>query len=383
MIDGNRSREALMQLGGIMTSGEFAVDGFFIVSGYLVLQSFQNSTSLSNYLLKRVRRIYPGFLVCAFLVIGLSPLVGSPLLVLSWRDLIKGGFSIALLTWPDIGGYPGLTFHTLNGSAWSIPYEFRCYLMVVLLSCLGAYRLRWGFLLLTACLLISHTVGWPTYVGPLAKIIGYPQLFIRMAGIFCVGSCFYLFRDVVPYRYSIFAAALAALLASLSVPAIQEVTFAVAGGYLIFWFALGFRSGLLANINSQTDVSYGTYLYAWPITGALIYAFGIRSPTLLFSLALPLSLLAGWLSWHLIERPFLRNKTLQIEAPRSEDKTHARLTADRHFLSPSRVTKLRQPHLSEQQAEPVTVRDQPAQEEHPPATTSRSSYWRLEEDRRR
>jgi len=92
----------------------------------------------------------------------------------------------------------------------------------------------------------------------------------------------------------------------------QEITFAVAGSYLLFYFAFGVQSDQLAKINSRTDISYGTYLYAWPIAGALITAFQIRSPLLLFSATLPLSLLAGWLSWHLIKPRFCRRKLARL-----------------------------------------------------------------------
>lgn len=298
-----------MQLGGIMTFGEVAVDGFFIVSGYLVLQSFQNSSGLLDYLLKRIRRIYPGFVACAIVVTALSPLVGSPLLTWGWKNFVRAGANIAVLNLPDIRGYPGLAFHSLNGSAWSIPYEFRCYLVVAFLGLIGVYRFRIAILLLTAALLFSHAVGWPTYLGPLAKVIGLPQLFIRMVGMFCVGSCFYLYRDCIPYRWWIAVVAAGAWVASFPFPAIQEPLFAVAGGYLIFFFAFAVRSKLLATINSRTDISYGTYLYAWPITGLLITLFQIRSPVLLFAATLPAALLAGWLSWHLVERHFIRRKS--------------------------------------------------------------------------
>lgn len=300
-----------------MTFGEVAVDGFFIVSGYLVLQSFHHSKGLLDYLFKRIRRIYPGFVACAIIVTALSPLVGSPLLSWGWKSFLRAGTNISLLNWPDIQGYPDLAFHALNGSAWSIPYEFRCYLMVAVLGLTGIYRLRLAFLILSAGLLVSHAVGWPSYIGPLAKFVGFPQLFIRMAGMFCVGSCFYIYRDLIPYRWSIALLAIGAWIASFSFPPIQEMIFGIAGGYLIFYFAFGIRSKRLARINGGTDISYGTYLYAWPIAGALIATFQIRSPLLLFIATLSMSLIAGWLSWHLVERPFVERQRKSLLATSS------------------------------------------------------------------
>jgi peptidoglycan/LPS O-acetylase OafA/YrhL len=312
MIDGNRSREALMSIGGKMTFGEWAVDGFFIVSGYLVLKSFENSPSVLDYLRKRALRIYPGFIFCVVLISALSPLVGSTLIEWNWKAYVRAAINVSMLSLPGIQAYPHLPFHSLNGSAWSIVYEFRCYLMVILLGLIGLYRFRIAFLLFTVALLVSYAISWPMYVGPLAKLIGLPQLFIRMAGMFCVGSCFYLFRDQIRLDGRIALAAFVGLCATTFIPTVQETAFAIFGGYLIFWFALGIQSNTLANINNKNDISYGAYLYAWPISGYLIYFFSIRSPLILFLATLPLSLLAGFLSWHIVEKPFVRSSSSKL-----------------------------------------------------------------------
>jgi peptidoglycan/LPS O-acetylase OafA/YrhL len=88
LIDGNRSREPLTNLFGVLSFGELAVDAFFLISGYLVVQSFERSDSTLSYLMKRIRRIYPGFLVayiaCVFVV---APLVGNDLTIMSFGNL--------------------------------------------------------------------------------------------------------------------------------------------------------------------------------------------------------------------------------------------------------------------------------------------------------
>jgi peptidoglycan/LPS O-acetylase OafA/YrhL len=50
------------------------------------------------------------------------------------------------------------------------------------------------------------------------------------------------------------------------------------------------------------DISFGTYLYGWPIQGMLMTA-GVRDPWVLFALSLPLALFAGWMSFQLVEKP--------------------------------------------------------------------------------
>jgi peptidoglycan/LPS O-acetylase OafA/YrhL len=89
---------------------------------------------------------------------------------------------------------------------------------------------------------------------------------------------------------------------------IAESAFAVLGGYLLFWFALHLKSTVLQTLNGKDDISYGVYLYAWPVQNAIIFFFGIKSPGTLTLLTLPLVYIIGYASWRFIERRFVRNK---------------------------------------------------------------------------
>jgi peptidoglycan/LPS O-acetylase OafA/YrhL len=79
---------------------------------------------------------------------------------------------------------------------------------------------------------------------------------------------------------------------------------AVAGGYVILW--VGFHPRIRFGwVSRWGDLSYGTYLYAFLIQQLLAkYLPGIR-PMTMFAMATPAALAAGYLSWHLIEKPFL------------------------------------------------------------------------------
>lgn len=88
--------------------------------------------------------------------------------------------------------------------------------------------------------------------------------------------------------------------------------FCLFGSYLIFAVARLGANTILERIKQPTEISYGGYLYAWPIEQLLIRYVGSSS---LLALALGtwlLSVVAGYLSWHFVEAPALQfAKTLR------------------------------------------------------------------------
>jgi peptidoglycan/LPS O-acetylase OafA/YrhL len=307
LIDGNRSREPLTNLFGVLTFGELAVDGFFLISGYLVVQSFERSDSTLNYLMKRIRRIYPGFLVAYFVcVFVIAPWVGNDLATMSFGDLASViRKALFLREPPKVYGFAGLPYPPLNGAMWTIHEEFRCYLLVILFGLIGIYRNKWILALMTTALLALMEMKFdPGF----SEVIGDPYSIVRFLGIFCVGSLFYQLQNSIPYNTAIAAAVTVALAFCLYNSIIAESAFAVLGGYLLFWFALYLKSTVLQTINGKDDISYGVYLYAWPVQNAIIFFFGIKSPGTLTLLTLPLVYIIGYASWRFIERRFVRNK---------------------------------------------------------------------------
>jgi peptidoglycan/LPS O-acetylase OafA/YrhL len=316
LIDGNRSREPLTNLFGVLTLGELAVDGFFLISGYLVVQSFEHSGSTLNYLMKRIRRIYPGFLVAYFVcVFVIAPWVGNDLATMSFGDLASViRKALFLREPPKVYGFAGLPYPPLNGAMWTIHEEFRCYLLVILFGLIGIYRNKWILALMTTALLALMEMKFdPGF----SEVIGDPYSIVRFLGIFCVGSLFYQLQNSIPYNTAIAAAVTVALAFCLYNSIIAESAFAVLGGYLLFWFALYLKSTVLQTINGKDDISYGVYLYAWPVQNAIIFFFGIKSPGTLTLLTLPLVYIIGYVSWRFIERRFVRNKmTAPLATPK-------------------------------------------------------------------
>lgn len=308
MIDGNRSREILTRIFGTMSLGTAAVDGFFLISGYLILQSLTSSRSYFEYLCKRVLRIYPGYIVAFVISLGIGSLGGGRIAdpVQIPLDVMR---ALSLHTPQLDGAFAGNPFAIVNGSMWTVSYEFRCYLLVMLLGAFGVLRSRLVYVSLTAALLLSVLGGldfrWsPTVVAAL----GQAKLSEQFAFAFLVGGAFHLFRDKIVYTPRAALFALTALILLMFSPVFAETALVIFGGYALFYLALKFNSAWLSRIGSKVDLSYGIYLYAWPIQNLLIWHYRQISPWLLFALSASIASTCAYASWTFIESPALKLK---------------------------------------------------------------------------
>jgi peptidoglycan/LPS O-acetylase OafA/YrhL len=67
-------------------------------------------------------------------------------------------------------------------------------------------------------------------------------------------------------------------------------------------------------VDNKFDLSYGLYLYAWPIQNLLIMHFRSISPWVLSGLALTASSLVAFMSWTFVEKPCMKLKSRFAQA---------------------------------------------------------------------
>ena len=112
----------------ILKQGQAAVILFFLLSGFVIHYNYKNkasSVSYKNYLIKRVRRIYPIYLFAlilpyVFWVISDQSTEVNPTFI----NFFGGVFMLQ-----DLGRYPGVIIKTFyNSPLWSISYEWFFYL---------------------------------------------------------------------------------------------------------------------------------------------------------------------------------------------------------------------------------------------------------------
>ena len=295
--------------GGQTTIGGLAVSAFFFISGYLIPGSLDRGT-LTRFAVKRARRIMPALvvavLVCAF---ALGPLLTT----LPARDYLASsatwrfvGNAAFLAEGYDLPGvFSGNPVQAANGSLWSLKYEMACYIGVPILFALLRLRklavaLAWLGSFAVARLLPDDAAGVAYHINQLAELFRF----------FGTGMMLYLFADRVAIRAAWAWLALALWLASAFTPFFVEIA-ALAGSYALIVFSY-LCSDRFKAITARGDISYGVYVYAFPIQQMLIplslgaSAWGISLAWLANTmLAWPLAALAGLASWLLVERPAL------------------------------------------------------------------------------
>lgn len=291
--------EPIADLTQSYSGGSIAVQAFFLISGYLVTQSLQTSNSLPHYLISRFLRIWPA-LVCALLfTIGCAWLSSKTpfgeFLLGSWHYLTKNILLVAGVSYELPGAFPNNPTTSVNGSLWTLPWEVRCYLGLVLVWCLGLLALRRHFALTLIVIAVLM------YVSPdiLAFLESDNPDVPWLIGFFMMGAFAYaIAAHLSPLAFGLILAA--AALALLTVDTKIAIALTIASAILV----LGFSS-LIRLPGIKTDLSYGTYIYAFPIQQLLVHVWPAITPLLLFATTMVLLLPIAALSWFLIEKPAL------------------------------------------------------------------------------
>jgi peptidoglycan/LPS O-acetylase OafA/YrhL len=279
--------------------GQLGVAVFFVISGYLVSQSLRTSASIRDYLLKRILRVEPALLVC----VAATALVMGPLVTdLPVADYFRSPevYLYVLrnaLIYPVTYDLPGVFAHhplpgIVNASLWTLRLEFTGYLALALLQWRGLFgpRVVAGLTLVSACgVVFLHVirpdlaVEGPLRIAYIAMLCGF--LFLAGALLRLCGA------RPAPWLIAGSVVLLATKLWPIGLPAVVVAL------------------GELRSFRLRADVSYGLYIYAFPLQQILAGAGRLSLWTAL-AVTLPFALA----SWLLVERPALRLKPKPVVA---------------------------------------------------------------------
>ncbi|WP_376099797.1 acyltransferase family protein [Roseomonas sp. CCTCC AB2023176] len=296
---------------------------FFVTSGFLITRSWLSDPDPVRFVLRRGLRIMPGLIGAilftililgpAFTALGLAEYAAhSGTALYLWNILLFPIYYLPGVFTQNV--YPG----AVNGSLWSLPPEVLMYLLTPFL--LGR-REQSGrvalpvFCLLLGTLAISLVRVLPTPSQAVVYGTGVTSL-LDVAVYFQIGAVCALFG------WERFARPLLSL-AMLGLSAWWVVQNAVLTELVLF-LVLPFavisvgqqRLAFLSPILRRNDVSYGLYLYGFPVQQALIALTGNQmTPMANLAAALPVTLVLAVLSWRLIERRALSWKPQRRPSP--------------------------------------------------------------------
>ncbi|WP_374010347.1 acyltransferase family protein [Leifsonia sp. LS-T14] len=307
---------------GQTTLGGLSVAGFFAISGYLITKSGM-SADVVQFLWRRVLRIFPAFLLVLLLTsLVLGPVIwtldGHPPIAYFGRSGASPWHYIAsnwTLAVHSFGVRDVFQFSTpygretgasvLNGSTWTLEYEWACYIMVAILLVVGVLRRARSVILVVAGAILAAQIIDLITPGALGGMTN--SLFLTLAAPFAVGAVFAVYSRVIPLTAGWGLTAGVVLIGTLLLGG-YAVIGVPAGVYFILWLGSAIP-GRLRRVGQTNDISYGVYLFAFPVQQTLAYAGLYRlgvAPMILVAAAIVLGL--SWLSWRFIERPAMSLK---------------------------------------------------------------------------
>ena len=285
-----------------------AIDGFFIVSGFLIAKSFENSTNIKEYIIRRAKRIIPAYFVVIlasavlFSFISTSPLHDYFSNIQFWKYL-TANLSFQNYLEPCLPGvFETNMFCAVNGALWTIKLEEAFYLLVpVFYWLVRVKKLNFYVLIFTVYLL---SVSYYMYFLSIDNYRIAKQLPGALA-FFATGIVFYKnFSILHKWKDYIIIPCLILFVLEhyiLKTQLLKPITF----GFMVFYVAYSFR--FLNNFGKYGDFTYGIYIYHFPLIQLFVYLglFNKFPPFLICALVLMLTLLLAILSWYFIETPYL------------------------------------------------------------------------------
>ena len=303
--------------------GSWAVLGFFGISGYLITRSRVQATTPLAYIRARFLRIFPGLAVCAAVVaFFIAPLTAG----LAGRSYSLPDAFLYFVTnlsagtpGVAVGGIPGSLDglpdpRLWNGPLWTLFWEIVCYLFIGIVFSIFRPELGRAALLVPflagSAFVFTLDAGW----GPVSTPPDWPLIPVLT---FLAGSLVYLFQNTIPASGSmlILTGGLVFLVAGLG------FTASLVHLPLSIFLILGSLHMPLSSVGSRFDMSYGVYIYGWPVQQFLasLGLHGAVPPLMFAGVSLLLVAPMAWLSCRYVEQPAQRRHRSRAVQRRVEE----------------------------------------------------------------
>ncbi len=281
--------------------GHAAVAIFFAVSGYLITLSILRDYSIGTFIIKRIARVLPAQ-VCVTLCIALliGPVCTSITIQAYFSSVSLYQFIVLeSLIIANAKTLPGLWNGTIiTSTTWSLFLEVKLYILVMLLSILGFYNKKFGYLIFcigyTLCIVIipSSVISKLLHIN-IAPWYSYSYIFV-ISGLYAV------YKHYVPISWPIsIVLSILFYYCPISWPVHQllEALF-----YVNVVLCIAYK--FVYTYSIKYDISYGIFLWHTPINLILFHNFNYNgSPMYLLLCSALCTLACALLSHILVELP--------------------------------------------------------------------------------
>lgn len=298
----------------VIAFGILGVSVFFTISGYLIAQSLCSTSSLKNFAIRRVARIYPGYLVNLFFIVVIFAPFISKLSVWEYfysaTNIHSSRFLKALLIFkvPELPGVftENHDKNLVNPPLWTMWWEVRCYFVIAFL-----YWWQGGFDKKTFFLIPLSLIIFNIFLYPPIPEASDASIYCTL---FALGACYYIYKDFLKLKITYFLFLTAIMVAmvvfnSILIPDFSDYIiplYMLVISYIVIF--IGLFNNWLKVVGKYGDFSYGLYIYAWPIQQqvAFYYKFDQVNFIPFCIVNLVATLIMAMLSWHFVEKPVLR-----------------------------------------------------------------------------
>ncbi len=330
-------------------NGQRCVQAFFVISGFLMFQSFSRSGSIWRFYERRIRRIFPGYVVVILLsAFGGLWLSRFPLTDYLSAELMKYiAWNMVLLNFmhPTLPGvFDAQAIQHVNGALWTLKIEVAYYLIFPFLFRAGR---RIGFFPFFCALFLLSEMYF-AYLHHLGQQNEQPIFSILAAQLpgqlrfFMVGALAAAWlSEGTPKAVAGTVGATLLATAALVYPGPQiALTLLFAGAVL----ALCLTPPFIASLSRFGDLSYGIYIIHFPVLQtARATDFLATSPILRFGVMTTIVFALSVVLWRFVEQPALSrarvssNRLSRAQEPLSRCCSTAPVV--RHFPTFSDVIK--------------------------------------------
>ena len=289
---------------------------FFIISGFLITKSWETKKNTFEFIISRIVRIFPALLftiVCTTFILG--PLFTTHSLVeyfqseITYKQLLNLTLFRVYYELPGVFEFNPYNY-AVNGSIWSLAYEFTCYLLILFWGYGQLFKSKWIGLSVFIVTVVLLTMFKNDFVKntPIIPLLGLnTDRMIEFLIVFFTGSIFYQFRKIIFFNW------IGYLLITILVIAARMYQLPLIFNTIIIaylTFGIVFSKKIKLNrIGKYGDFSYGFYLFAFPIQQMIAYLFPKDTNLLiLVIISILLTFVAAIISWNFIEKPSLKLK---------------------------------------------------------------------------